>query len=165
MNDSFTASRSYYYDKLTWCVQVKQPIAAYKSLAKHICKDVSVWILYTFMCFSVVFMGYFMQQFEDLQPKWDWFRITFAGIAPCLGFVSEYKPKIISHRIFFICCVFGAMLSYIVTNSIVLLLITHPFYENQIKSIQEIIDGDFKLVGDGFALQHLMQQKQVNCLF
>lgn len=162
-NQQFVASRPYYHDVITWCVRAKQLIS-YEDNVIHIAYriDWEVWFIYTIMCVSVVFTGYFMQQYEELQPKWDWFRITFSGMAPCFGFVSEYTPRIFPNRIFFICCVFGAMLSYIVTTSMLLFFLTKPLYEKQIQSIGEIIDKDFEIVGDGFALQHLKMQHQVS---
>lgn len=114
------------------------------------------------MCFTVVFTGYFMQRFEDLQPKWDWFRITLAGFAPNVGFPSPYEPKILPHRIAYLACVFGAMITYILINSMFVLFMNTPIYEKQIESIHEINKGGYELAGDGFALQHLEKQSQVN---
>lgn len=34
-------------------------------------------------------------------------------------------------------------------------------YEQQIKSIQEIVDKSFELAGDDFAFQHLIRQNEV----
>lgn len=160
----FIASHSYYHDTLTWCVQTRQPIPIHKTIPRG-CKDIRVWIIYTVMCFSVIFTGYFLQQFEDLEPKWDWFRITIAAIGPCLGVVSEYRPQILPNRIFFICCIFGAFLIYIITSSFWLYFTANPIFEKQISSVHEIVNGNFQLAGDGFALQHLMKQNEVDRKF
>lgn len=109
-------------------------------------------------------MGYFMQQFENFTPKWDWFRLTFSAISPCLGFGTDYFANTIPNRIFMFFSLWGAMLSFIVTNSFFLLFITIPIYEHQIKTKQEIIQQRFELVGDGFALQHLRMHNQVSIL-
>lgn len=161
-SEQFVTSRPYYHDVISWCVRIKQLYSNqdnFHNFIRHI--EWKVMFIYTIMCVSVVFTGYFMQQYEDFARKWDWFRLTFSGMAPCFGFVSEYTPRIAPNRIFFIFCIFGAMLSYIVTNSILLHYVTHPIYENQIQSIEEIIDNDFEIVGDSFALQHLKMQNQV----
>lgn len=39
---------------------------------------------------------------------------------------------------------------------------TTPLFESQIQSRQEIIDNRFEMVGDGFALQQLIKQNEVN---
>lgn len=160
-SNHFVWSRPYYHDKMTWCVRIKQPIPIWQNLF-YICRDPKVYVLFTLMCIAVVFFGYFIQQYEDLYPKWNWFRLSLAGMAPCWGAPSEYNPKIIPNRIFFIFCIFGALLTYIVATSFYLLLLTNPRFEDQIKLRHEIIDERFELVGEGFALQHLMKQNQVN---
>lgn len=160
-NQHFIASCPYYQDFITLCVRVKQPIPSHENI-HYICRHVEVWLIYTLMCVSVIFTGYFMQQFEDMPIKWDWFRLTFAAFAPCFGFISEYNPKIVPNRIFFIFAIFGATLSYIVSTSLYLKVITYPIFENQIQTIDEIIGKEFELIGDGFALQHLKMQYQVN---
>lgn len=162
-SERLVASRAYYHDVITLCVRAKQMISYEDNISEVFHRiDWKVWFIYTLMCVSVVFTGYFMQQYEELQPKWDWFRLTFSGMAPCFGFVSDYQPKIAPNRIFFIFCIFGAMLSYIVTTSMLLLLLKNPMYEKQIQSIEEIIRKDFEIVGDKFAFQHLKMQHQVS---
>lgn len=102
-----------------------------------------------------------MQRFEDLQPKWDWMRISLAGFAPNVGFVSVYDPKILPHRLAYISCVLGAMITNILINTMFLQFMTTQFFENHIKSFDEIISNDFELAGDRFALYHLMEQPEV----
>lgn len=161
-SEQLTASRSYYHDALTWCVQIKQPISNWKNIF-YLCRDPLVFAIYTVMCTLVIFMGYFLQIFENITPKWDWFRLTFAGVSPCLGFASEYFANTIPNRIFFLFSLFGATLSFIVFNAFFLLFVTFPIYEHQINTRQEIIDNRFELIGDAFAFQHLkLQNDQVN---
>lgn len=145
---------------LTWCVQKKQPIAIWKNLF-YLCNDPLVLGLFAIICLSVVSMSYFLQQFEIIQPKWDSYRLTLCSLCCCFGFVCEYKPKIISNRIFFIFCVFGCMISTISMMSIIFKFVTTPLYENQIQSVQEIIARSFHVIGDEFALQHLTNRNEV----
>lgn len=158
-SEYFTASRSYYHDTLTFCVQTKQPIPMHENLG-YACKDVKVWLIFTVMCFCVVFTGYYMQQFED-EPKFDWFRISLAGFGPCFGVVTDYNAKATPHRIAYLFCLLGAFLIYIIGSSFWILFTTNPIFENQISSVQEIINGGLELVGDRFSLQHLINQNQV----
>lgn len=103
-----------------------------------------------------------MQRFEDLQPKWDWFHITIAGFAPNVGFAYKYKPKILPHRLAYIACVFGAMYTNIILNSFQTYFMSGKIYEKQISSIVEIIEKDYALSGDRFALQHMKEQSKVD---
>lgn len=102
-----------------------------------------------------------MQQFEYLQPKWDSFNILFMVIANVCGNGSNYKPKIVSHRIFFIVSMFGGMLINIIFTSFAVIFMSSQIFGNQIDSIQEIVENRFDLAGDGFALQQLNRQNQV----
>lgn len=120
-----------------------------------------VWTVYTVMAISVISMFYFLQQFEDVQPKWDWLRLTFTAMCCINGFVCNYKPKIISNRILFICCLFGSMIYVITVMSFMLYVIEKSIFENQMKTIKEIVDNSYDFVGDGYALEHLMGQKEV----
>lgn len=144
-----------------WCVKNKQPIPIWKNIFR-ICTDIYVWLLYTIMSFVALFFGYFIQQFEDLQPKWDYCKIFLAAFCAVLGFPNEYKPHLISHRIFFIFCLFGNLIfGILIVVFFMKALSSTMFYENQIESVQEIINMSFDLKGDDFALQQLMKQNEV----
>lgn len=155
----FTASRSYYHDKITWCVRARQPTPKWKNLFK-ICNDTTVYTIYSLMVISFVFTSYFMQQFED-QQKWDGFKILLMAIANVCGSGSNYTPKILSHRIFFIISMFCGVLINIIVASFAMLFVTRLIFEKPIDSVQEIVKKQFELVGDEFGFQQLSKQKQV----
>lgn len=160
-NQHFIASRAYHHDSLTWCVQEKQPIALWKNLFR-LCEDPSVYAIYFLMAVLSIFFAYFMQQFEELQPKWDWHRITTVAFRGMCSMPSEFNPKIVPTRIFFSFCLFGSLVFSVSILAFYIKALSSVMYEDQVKSIQEIIEKSFKLVGDGFAQQHLVKQKQVN---
>lgn len=111
------------------------------------------------MCVSVVCFAYFVQQFEDCKPTWDWFRVLFTAGLSALGLACDYRATIISNRIFFIFCLFGNFVFVNTVLSFILIIISSSIYENQIESVNEIIDGSYDLFGDDFALQHFMKKK------
>lgn len=156
----FIASNAYYHDALTWCVQAKKPIPIWQNLFR-LCNDPIVWILYTVMSFITVFVFYYLQQLEDVQRKWDWFRLTSSGICSTFGFPSEFWPRSTPSRVFYMFAVFGQMIFTIYFGGVMLTFIMEPIYEKQINSIQEIVDQSFDLTGDEFAWQHLMRQTEV----
>lgn len=144
-----------------WCVQKKQQIPIWKNIF-GICTDIYVLLLYTIMSFVALLFGYFLQQFEDLQPKWDYIRIFLAAFCAVLGFRNEYKPQIISHQIFYTFCLFGNLIFGVaIVVFFMKALSSTMFYENQIESVQEIVNMSFDLKGDYLALQHLMKQNEV----
>lgn len=159
-HQQFVMSRPYYHDALTWCVQKAQLIPRWKNLFR-LGLDPIFWTVYTIMAISVISTFHFLQQFEDVQPKWDWLRLTFTAMCCNLSFVCNYKPKIISNRILFIFCLFGSMIYVITVMSFMLNVINRPIFENQVKTIEETIDNSYDFAGDGYAFQHLMKQNEV----
>lgn len=154
-NEHFSASNSYSYDKLTWCIQKRKKIPAWQN-AFHLFDEPIVWIIHAIMCIAVVFTSYFFQRFEDFKPKWNWSRITLAGVATCV-----YKAKLFPHRVFYIFGLYGSLVHAVVIMSGVIIILMKPIYEDQVKSIEEILDGSFEIVGDHFALQHMIRQDEV----
>lgn len=162
INKYFVASHPYHHDSLTWCVQSKQPISKWKNVFQ-ICKDPIVLMLYAIMTIACDFTLYFMQKFEDMQPKWCWYRISLVVLSISCGFsYPSYKPKITPHQIFAAFGLLGGIMLTTTLNSMILLFITNPIFNSQIESIQELMNGHFELVGDEFALIHLMGQNQVS---
>lgn len=103
---NFIASWPYHCDSFTWCVQKAQKIPVWKNLF-YMCNDSMPWAIFTAMALCAIFFAYFVQQFED--QKWTWFKITITSICLVCNYPTEYRPKTISNRIFFICCLFGTM--------------------------------------------------------
>lgn len=160
-NEHYLASRSYYHDALTWCVQKQKHIPRWRSIYRT-CLDPTVWMVALITLTAAVFTCYYLQQIED--DKWDSIKLTLACLSITIGFAIQYKPKTLPMRIFFM----TAILIHIVTTtfivSFMMKTINDPQLENQVSSIQEIIDEKipFELVGDGFALEHLRRQKEVD---
>lgn len=160
-NEHFTTSHPYFHDELTWCVQKSQTIPSWKKIF-YLCNDPLVWILHTIMNFSSVLLIFSLQRFEDLQPKWDWNRITLAGFAFFLGVAYRFRPQIFPLRVYYTFVVFGCMLYSNVILSAIINIIWEPIYQHQVKSIKEVVDGSFEMVGDELALRHMIQNNEVS---
>lgn len=159
-NEHFTASRSYFHDKLTWCVQKKQKIPSWKNIF-HLCNDPIVWILHTAMSCSVVFTMYYLQRFEDLHPKWDWAKITLITMGILLGIPCKYRPIKLPLKMFYVFGIFGSILYVIVLLSFVIMNLKSSFYEDNVESTKKILDASFEIIGDSFSLQHMMKKNEV----
>lgn len=160
-NQYLIATDSYYHDVLTWCVQMKQAINNWRNIF-YICRDPVVIVMVILSYHTIVYVGYFLQAYENFTPKWNWWQLYFSGIASGFGFGSEYFAIILSNRIFYCFCLMAALLFFIIGNTFVLVFVTIPLYEDQITTTQEIIQQRFDLVGDSFAFQHLKLQNEVN---
>lgn len=121
----------------------------------------ALW-LYGIICISVVLMGYFIQQFEDYQPKSDWITLTMTGAASAFGMVCPYKANITSNRIFFGSLLLGNIVFGSNVLSFILRTMTSTVYEKQVESVQEVMRRSYELAGDEFALQHLIIRNEVD---
>lgn len=165
INKYFVASHPYHHDSLTWCVQSKQPIPKWKNIFE-LCKDPIVLTIYAIMTIACDLTLYFMQQFEDVQPKWDWYRISLVSMSiACGAGYPSYKPKINPTRIFSAFGLFAGIMITTTVNSLLLLFITNPIFDIQIESIPKLVNEHFDLVGDEFALMHLRRQNQVSFIY
>ena len=158
-NKHLEASRSYYHDALTWCVQKSQPIPLWRYVF-YLCNDPLVYIIFTITGLVVLSLGYYLQQFER-HPKWDWNKFIFNGYSSFLGFPCCYNPRITANRIGFMFCLLGGIIFVCTLTTVLFDLALTPILKPQVQSIQGIIDGNFKLVGDRFAFQKISQQTKV----
>lgn len=160
-NRYFIASRAYYHDSITWCVQEKRAIPRWKNLYR-LCHDPIVYLVFVIMTFSCIFFAYFSQQFEDKNPMMDWHQVFCVAFRGMCYMPTEFYPKFIPTRIFYSFCLFGSLIFTVSTLAFFIKALNSVMYADQIKSIQEIIDNSFKLYGDSFAFHHLINQNQVN---
>lgn len=163
INQYYFASRPYHYDVLTWCVQERKKIARWKSFFLT-CHDPIVIALACFLMTTAVYVTYIFQQFEDFQPKWDSLRIAINFICCSVGLTTKFPAKTIPNRIFIATVMYCSIVYTTILVSFTLNAIRDPQLENQITSIKEIINKEspYQLIGDGFALQHLLRQNEVD---
>lgn len=158
--ENLIASYSYYHDHLTWCVQKRQRIPLWKNVF-HICSDPVVILIFTVQTIMVISLAYFLQQFER-HPKWDWNRLVFNGACCYCGFPCAYRPENNANRILYLFFLFGCQIFLIVLGAGLIFLINQPVLNPQIESIEEIIYGNFKLLGDEYAFTKISQKTKVN---
>ena len=125
-----------------------------------LCTDWVVFVVFTLHAFFVTACAYVMQQFER-HPKWDLHRISVNGFQLYIGFGCPYEPKNSSHRFGAVFVFLGAFLINIILCTKILTIFTSPMQETQVKSIEDIVNGEFQLVGDRFAYHTISQQNQV----
>lgn len=154
------ATRSYYYERITWCVQKSQPIPLWKNIF-YLCNDPLVYLIPFMLGILVYCIGYYCEQFER-HPKWDWFKFTINGFGCMLGMPCTYNPTITATRIGILLCLFSAIIFVSLISAALMQLVMTPILNPQIKSVQEIIAGSFKLVGNRFLIEKISQQKEVN---
>lgn len=148
----------YHQRSLTWCVQRRKPIPLYKVIF-HLCRDPIVFVVATINAFTLFGCSYFLQMFEKFQ-KWDYYRIVMVAFL-FLGCSSTYHPQNNAHRVAFALTLIGGLIFSTTLNTMVVKVFTTPIFSPQIQNINQILDGDFDLVGSEFVLDKLMQQNEV----
>lgn len=155
----FVASRSYYHDRLTWCVQKRKPIPLWQNLF-HICHNPIIWGVFFVVLVAEIGAVYFLEQFEH-RSKWDWHRITFDGLRVHIGYSCPYNPQNNATRILFTFILLACIIFTITISSTLLQFIASPILRPQVDTIQQIIDEQFTLAGGHFELHKITQQNEV----
>lgn len=153
------ASRPYYYDHLTWCIQKAKPIPKWQNIS-YLFEDWTAFVSLFGLLILLVAVGYFMMVVEHTKKS----ALDLIQIIVCLalGLSVVYRPQSNPLRIFFAFGVFAGMIFATLTSSILLTIATNPIQRPQIQTIHEILMQNFSLVGDQFALDKMMQQNKVN---
>lgn len=160
IDEYFTASRFCYYDDLTWCVQEKQPIPIWLNFY-ILTGNSMVWIV-AFPTFAIVtFIFYYLQQFEDVQPKWQSFRIALGVLCRFIGMSYPYNSTNNSSRILFIIGMLGCLIFSTSFMSILMTSMNEQRYEDQVKTIQEICDKEYELTGSHYSLRQVEKANRV----
>lgn len=155
------ASRPYYHDCLTWCVQKQQPIPRWTNIF-YLCNDARVYLIFLVATLLVIGSAYYFQKCE--RQKKDWHFITIVALTICVGVSYPYNPRSKPMLILIMIGRFAGILFYTLLGSVLTRLVTVPHLMPQINSITDITNGDFILAGDRFALQKLSQQNEVTTI-
>ncbi|XP_031636877.1 uncharacterized protein LOC116349537 [Contarinia nasturtii] len=150
-----TASRQYYHESLTWCVRKSQLIPVWTTIF-YICRDIRVYAIAGITIPTLLCVLYYFQKLERYS-KWDWYRLVFDGLYGALGFPYTFTSESLTVRVIIVLLSFAALVFSTVTSTAILLLIMIPTLNPQIKTVQEIINGHFELVGDRFAFEKLLE--------
>lgn len=78
-----------------------------------------------------------------------------------LGLSVAYRPQSNPGRVFFAFGILAGMIFAILVSSVLMTMATKPISRPQITTIQEILEQNFSLVGDRFALDKMIQKNKV----
>lgn len=152
------ATRTYHYDHLTWCVQKAKPIPIWKSIF-HLCRNLDVYLGVLIIAVSLLLVAYYLFQHE--RPVRTWTECFLMIFRVAIGLSPSFQPKSNPLRILYASGLLGGTIFSTVVNAILMRNITTPILRPQIQTIDEIIYGEFKLIGDQFALTKLELQTNV----
>lgn len=153
------ASRPYYFDHLTWCVQKAKPIPKWQNIS-YLFEDWTAIASLFGLLILLVAVSYFMMVVEQTKKSsLDLLQIIFCC---ALGLSVVFRPQSNPLRILFGFGILAGMIFSTLTSSILLTIATNPIQRPQIQTIQETLIQNFTLVGDQFVLDKMMQQNKVH---
>lgn len=142
-----------------WCVQKSRAIPVWRTIF-HLCRDPKVFITFIVSAMILLCVMYYFQKLER-HSKWDWNRILFDAFKGMLGFPLTFNSARLTIRVNIAFLSFGAIIFSTVLSTILSMFVMVPILNSQVKAVQEIIDGNFDLVGDRFTLALLSQWDEV----
>lgn len=145
-------------DDFTWCVSPADSIARWKKIFLII-TDPNVQILGILSFIGSVLAIYAMTTFES-QPADIWTCSLFA-FQSVLGQTSPLQAKTAKLRVFQILGLFLSLFVAIFILAMVSMILSGVTTQNQIDSVQELIDAKFRLAGDSKVLQYLLDKRLV----
>lgn len=154
------ASRAYYHDHLTWCVQNAKPIPKWQNISYLFVGWTPIASIAALVILLVT-VGYFLMVAERTKTS----SIELLQIIICcaLGLSAAYfQPQSNPVRILFAFGILGGMLFATLASSVLMTIATKPIQRAQIQNIQEILMENFSLVGDQFTLDKIIQRNEVN---
>lgn len=104
-------------------------------------------------------MAYYGTQFEDIPRTWN--ECYFFVLCGSLGWGVALYPKTDVVRFTVLIGFISGVVFATTLNSFIMTAMASPFLKDQVSSILEITNGDFKLVGDRYAFVQMSQQNQV----
>lgn len=111
------------------------------------------------MAVSLLLVAYYLFQYERLMRTWNEGLLIILRVA--IGVSPGFEPKSTPFRILFATGLIGGTIFSIVVNAILMRNITTPILRPQIRTLDEITSGKFKLIGDQFTLTKLKLQPNV----
>lgn len=154
----FVASRPYYHDTLTWCVK-KDPAAPLWKQPFLITKDYSLHLTLMSLGMLVGIVVYYIHQYERFQ--WNYLRIMICGLSMAFAYPHRYQPRNSMHRIMYIIYASACLINSTVWSTFMMRTITHPYLDREIRTIDDILNYNLRLIGDNFTFQKLREQKTV----
>lgn len=153
-----SASRVYRQNSLTWCVHKRKEVPFYQVIF-HLCNDPIVYYACILSGFLLSTLSYLFQMFET-HRKWD--KIVVHTFFLFMGFGSVYRAKNNAHRMGFAFVLMASFIYSISMSTMLMNLFTSPIYSSQIQTVREMLDQNFDLIGNEFALRKLIHQNEVN---
>lgn len=150
-------------DEITWCIRHAQPIPLWQNFLHFTDSPLFVFGVGAHLLLGCMILIYFYTEFEK-HPLDMWSSVIIT-LQTALGFSSNFNPQHKSFRAFFHCALFTPLCFVTVFNASMFVILTHPLYQHQIHTIDELKQFGYKLAGDEYARTILKNDAKVSFWF
>lgn len=158
----FKPTKPYIRNELTWCVKSAEQYPAWLNFFTVI-NDIRFIIAASSTFYAVVILLYALSITEGTYIDFHVAKlITFAIL---LNVPTYYRPKRRIIQVIFLVAVFSSLWLNTTIFSFYTYLTTVPKYKMQIDTLKEIVDEDFRFVGEASTLAILQEGKMVRSYY
>lgn len=119
------------------------------------------WIypITTVLFLITAFLAYYYNKFETFNRTY--MDMCFVCLASMINTPPSYYPKNTANRFFYSVCLLTGLIISTLFSTFILKVVSDPFAKREIRSTDDILLSDLKLVSDRFSLLQLYQKPKV----
>lgn len=162
-NTNLAPSIPYYQDDFTWCIQKAKFFPLYVNY--FFITEYKVWCILVALLIILGTLFYVMIQFDTMYPQRnnrDWVYTTlFVVLSAYLGMSPRFQPvyrpaRLLYGMVLFLAVLVVALVGFYLTN-----FMKVPIPYRQIKTVSEILERDFRLIGSAEVLNEMKHNAMV----
>lgn len=151
-------SHSYEDDSLTWCVSRSKLVPVWRNIVAVVDDPIVYYVGGVAILASAV-LGYIQGIFEEW--TYDFCTMITKVMQILVGTAIKLRINTNGTRFILVFELWGSYLALIVVVTFYTTIIQRSIHEYQIHTVRELINGNFRLAGNGYALTHLLNQQSV----
>lgn len=141
----FDFSESYYYDKMVWVVPVAELAPRWMCIFMPFSRQLWLFVVFIFVAGGVLIWLSHTKNERRIYRKLN--RTLFVSLETFLAGGSKKPPKTRITRAIFISLSFSSIFFYSVYQGSLIDVLTHPIYQHQIHTLEEIIETRLQIGG------------------
>lgn len=145
-------------DDLTWCIQRIKPMERWKNIFQF-AKEIELWFIALGTFFIGISIVYFITEYE--KKPLDYVSIGLTIALAVMGSPSRFRPITLFGRCWFAFTLYITLVLNTYFHSFLIIILTHDQYDHQLSTVMELIDNDYEIVGESFALARIKDHNLV----
>lgn len=158
LKTEFVFTLPYYSDDITWCISRAKHIPLYLNAFRYV-KDSELYVMGIFAVFAAIIIGFLLTTFEE-KPI-DYFEMSLIGISVVSNSATYFQPKRPCNRFLYMLTCYIGLLLVNIFGAYYVVALTYPIFEDQLDSVNSLIENKFQLMGDAYVLEKISLQDVV----